>query len=445
MWKCSAFGWGVPFIVVFVTVAVDRTSYGGKHYCRIGDTAFFAAFAAPVAFVMFVNTITFFLIMYKLATRPPNTTDPSSSSEGVVKVKRAFGILILVGITWVFGFFAIADARLVFHYLFAVCNSLQGFAIFVFYCVIQRKVRECWKALLTCDLGRLKKSRSLFTDSYYDRRRLSSASRNQLDTMRPRVSTGMSQVQITLPRDQHNPQPDVVQDCLHHSNIIYDDDCAYPRLRVESSDYQLNEMCASQTICTDDSWDDHSLRFSYRGDSRSPSLRSRGLNIPHSQNSSARGTPASSAPSTPKMLRSPRIHPVEIRKEARESTLRLNPPLKETLKRTASHTPESSRPTNHSLLRKTKSASLSLEDLRFSTDFSVSSDQTSCESLSSEAATPTMEQFLGVPLREQIVGPIRGSIRGFVGYVETTVENFDLLIDLEKLRSSAAAREAYGV
>lgn len=40
------------------------------------------------------------------------------------------------------------------------------------------------------------------------------------------------------------------------------------------------------------------------------------------------------------------------------------------------------------------------------------------------------------------MGPIRGSIRGFVGYVETTVENFDLLIDLEKLRS--AAREASG-
>ena len=35
----------------------------------------------------------------------------------------------------------------------------------------------------------------------------------------------------------------------------------------------------------------------------------------------------------------------------------------------------------------------------------------------------------------QIVGPLRGSVRGFVGYVETTVENFDLLIDLEKIRS----------
>lgn len=38
----------------------------------------------------------------------------------------------------------------------------------------------------------------------------------------------------------------------------------------------------------------------------------------------------------------------------------------------------------------------------------------------------------------QIVGPLRGSIRGIVGYVETTVENFDLLIDAERLRSMSS-------
>ena len=38
----------------------------------------------------------------------------------------------------------------------------------------------------------------------------------------------------------------------------------------------------------------------------------------------------------------------------------------------------------------------------------------------------------------QIVGPLKGSIRGIVGYVETTVENFDLLIDEERLRSMSS-------
>lgn len=135
--------------------------------------------------------------MYKLATRPPNAADPNGGSEGLLKIKRAFGILILVGITWMFGFFAVADARLLFHYMFAVCNSLQGFAIFIFYCVIQKKVRECWWALLTCNLRSLQKSKSLFTDSY-DRRRLSSASRVQLDAMRARSNTGISQVSDKL-------------------------------------------------------------------------------------------------------------------------------------------------------------------------------------------------------------------------------------------------------
>ena len=157
--------------------------------------AFFAAFMTPVAFVIFINTITFLLIMYKLATRPPNAADPDRTSEGLLKIKRAFGILILVGITWMFGFFAVREARLVFQYLFAIFNSLQGFAIFMFYCVIQKKVRECWWALLTCNLGSLKKSKSIYTDSY-DRRRLSSASRVQLDAMRARSNTALSQVSL---------------------------------------------------------------------------------------------------------------------------------------------------------------------------------------------------------------------------------------------------------
>lgn len=148
---------------------------------------------APVLLVILINTATFSLIMYKLATRPPNAADPDRGTEGLLKIKRAFGILILVGITWMFGFFAVSEARLVFQYLFAIFNSLQGFAIFVFYCVIQKKVRECWWALLTCNLRSLQKSKSLYTDSY-DRRRLSSASKVQLDAMRARSNTALSHV-----------------------------------------------------------------------------------------------------------------------------------------------------------------------------------------------------------------------------------------------------------
>ena len=198
--------------------------------------------------------------------------------------------------------------------------------------------------------------------------------------------------------------PDVVLDCHHHSNIVDDDDQAHPRVTLEPSDYQLIDLSGSQTIEVNDSMDQLSTCVTYRSDSRSPSLRSHGITVSQSQNPSVRGSRATvnSVQSTPKMLRLPRIHtlqPVEAFKRSRDSMPRNNIPLKETLKRTASHTPEVTRPAKCFSLRRTKSASDSQrDDTRFSADFSICSDHTSSESLSSEAGTPTRKQYLAIPM-----------------------------------------------
>ena len=191
--------------------------------------------------------------------------------------------------------------------------------------------------------------------------------------------------------------PDVILDCTHHSNLLYDDEKAYPRVTVEPSDYQLNDLSGSQTIEMRESMDELSTGMSYRSGSRSPSLRSYGIAVSQSQNPSVRGSQitVNSAQSTPKMFRLPRIAPVGRPHESRPCHI----PMKETLKRTASHTPEVTRPAKRSSLRRTKSASHSMgDDIRFSADLSISSDQTSCESLSSDAASPTRKQYLGVPV-----------------------------------------------
>lgn len=163
--------------------------------CRLDQLPFYVAFLAPVVTIITINTGIFIVIMYKLSTRPASSAEKDNVT--CVRLKRAFGILILVGLSWVLGFLAVSNARLVFHYLFAICNSLQGFAIFMFYCVTQRNVREAWVALLRCDTKSLYKStKSLYTDSQYERRRLSSASRsmNDMGSMRVRCNTNLSNV-----------------------------------------------------------------------------------------------------------------------------------------------------------------------------------------------------------------------------------------------------------
>ena len=126
--------------------------------CRLDKIAFYVTFMAPVVFILVTNIIIFILIMYKLGTRPVSSAD-KDRKNALVHLRRAFGILILMGLTWSLGAFAISDARLVFQYLFALFNSLQGFSIFIFYCVTQENVRDSWVALFKGDWDKLYKNR----------------------------------------------------------------------------------------------------------------------------------------------------------------------------------------------------------------------------------------------------------------------------------------------
>lgn len=131
------------------------------------------------------------MIMYKLSVRPPaRPVDKDRGREGLLQLRRAFGILILVGLTWMFGFFAISDSRLIFTYTFSVLNCFQGFSIFVFYCVTQRNVRDSWMALLRCDLQRLNR-KTVFTESYDPKTKT-----YLQDTMRPRTRSEPVKVKL---------------------------------------------------------------------------------------------------------------------------------------------------------------------------------------------------------------------------------------------------------
>ncbi|XP_028403605.1 uncharacterized protein LOC114526261 isoform X2 [Dendronephthya gigantea] len=188
--KCSFIAWGLPAIIVGITMAVDLDNYGGGHYCRINRMAFFVAFLAPVMCVVFVNLVVFGIIMYKLNSRPDSSLGRDRSAM-IQRLKQAVGIMILVGVTWIFGALAIRSVRLTFQYIFIFFNSIQGLCIFMFYCLSQKNVRDSWKALLTCQLSNLHKDKSFHTNTY-DRRRCSTAStthNNTLSLARKKTST----------------------------------------------------------------------------------------------------------------------------------------------------------------------------------------------------------------------------------------------------------------
>lgn len=66
------------------------------------------------------------------------------------------GVMFLFGLSWLFGALTITvtAVRLTFQILFAIFTSLQGFFVFIFFCVFSKEARELWKETLSC--GRYK-------------------------------------------------------------------------------------------------------------------------------------------------------------------------------------------------------------------------------------------------------------------------------------------------
>ncbi|XP_035678265.1 adhesion G-protein coupled receptor G2-like [Branchiostoma floridae] len=155
--KVSLIAWGAPLIIVVVTLAVDVNHYlGGDKYCWMALTPLYYAFMLPAGLIILFNLVVFILIVKELyfkrtksaitlrkskkATGPP----PPRHKETLQRFRVAITIFVVLGLTWAFGFLAISGARTVFAYLFCIFNSLQGFLIFIFFCVRQKEVRDRW-------------------------------------------------------------------------------------------------------------------------------------------------------------------------------------------------------------------------------------------------------------------------------------------------------------
>lgn len=168
--KCSLFGWGVPLLIVIATLAVDSTdNYGfiNSGMCWLRNPAFYVAFVGPVGLILLVNCIAFALVIRQLSNMASSKLNKTDRNGTMQRLRGAIGIVILLGLTWIFAIFAIGKASTVFYYLFAIFNSLQGLFIFIFYCVLKKDAISAWKRVLPCfeEYGESSKSTSNSRDS----------------------------------------------------------------------------------------------------------------------------------------------------------------------------------------------------------------------------------------------------------------------------------------
>ncbi|XP_036378794.1 adhesion G protein-coupled receptor L2 isoform X3 [Megalops cyprinoides] len=149
-------GYLIPAIVVGVSAAIDYRSYGTKKACWLRvDNHFIWSFIGPVTFIIMLNLIFLVITMYKMVKHSTSLKPDSSRLENIKSwALGAFALLCLLGLTWSFGLFFINESSVVMAYLFTIFNTFQGMFIFIFHCLLQKKVRKeyskCFRHTYCC-------------------------------------------------------------------------------------------------------------------------------------------------------------------------------------------------------------------------------------------------------------------------------------------------------
>jgi len=147
------FSWGLPSILIICVGATENYGAVGARsaaQCWItDDLARFLTFFLPGLIIISSNGILFFFIGREIHETLAGA--PKSDQRDKKKEFRVYiSIYISIGLSWVFGYlmFLVPNEIVItiFNILFTIFTPLQGFFIFIFYC-LNKKVAAKWAGL----------------------------------------------------------------------------------------------------------------------------------------------------------------------------------------------------------------------------------------------------------------------------------------------------------
>ncbi|XP_029287123.1 cadherin EGF LAG seven-pass G-type receptor 2 isoform X1 [Cottoperca gobio] len=137
-------GWGVPAFITGLAVGLDPEGYGNPDFCWLSmyDTLIWS-FAGPIAMVVSMNV--FLYILSSRASCSLRHRSMEKKESRVSGLKTAGGVLLLVSVTCFLALLSVNSDMIIFHYLFAGFNCVQGPFVFFFRIVFNKEARNAMK------------------------------------------------------------------------------------------------------------------------------------------------------------------------------------------------------------------------------------------------------------------------------------------------------------
>uniref|UniRef100_A0A3B4DUZ1 Adhesion G protein-coupled receptor D2 n=2 Tax=Pygocentrus nattereri TaxID=42514 RepID=A0A3B4DUZ1_PYGNA len=143
-------GWGLPVLIVTITLASASGKYSADGHCWLSvQNGVIWGFSGPVLFIIMVNIMVLtrvVVITISTAKRrslmlAANASPVEQVSEQIrAAVKAVLVLLPILGLTWLCG--VLVPFSIIMAYIFILLNSLQGLFIFLIYGVYNTEIRN---------------------------------------------------------------------------------------------------------------------------------------------------------------------------------------------------------------------------------------------------------------------------------------------------------------
>ncbi|XP_059244351.1 adhesion G-protein coupled receptor G7 [Mustela nigripes] len=150
----SLIGWGVPAIVVVVTVGIIfsqsdsqwELNYRQEEICWLAvsgndsliTSSLLWSFMMPVTIILINNIVIFIIIIVKVIWKTNQNLTSTKKVSFLKKILSTLSITVVFGVTWILAYFMLIgndDVRNIFSYMFCLFNTTQGLQIFILYTV----------------------------------------------------------------------------------------------------------------------------------------------------------------------------------------------------------------------------------------------------------------------------------------------------------------------
>nr|KAG5700101.1 hypothetical protein BaRGS_029851 [Batillaria attramentaria] len=141
-----------PILIIAISAGLYHQGYGTDRYCWLTTERYFIwSFAGPVAVILLVNAAILVYAMTMVCRHSEYVfSGKEKNTAGGIRswIQGALALEVLLGLTWVLGYFFISEQTLPIAYVFTVLNSLQGLFIFCFHCLFNKKARKEYRRVM---------------------------------------------------------------------------------------------------------------------------------------------------------------------------------------------------------------------------------------------------------------------------------------------------------